>query len=98
MTTNSATIGDNRYSPSKDRPTLDDIFLEQAYDRLCGYELGIRKRTGELLIRPVEARLVLSNLRFSKPEIKRMLDELEERGLVEQRNQFLVILNKKKSW
>lgn len=71
--------------------TIDEIFLEIGYTLLSNYEFGIQKN-GNLLIRPKEARIVLSKIRVSRPVIEKILDKMEKKGLVERNNQFIVLI------
>ena len=86
-----AETGNDGHLPARDQSTLDDIFLREAYSLLSSYDCGIRKGDSKLLIRPATARLILSKLRISKPIIRRILENLERKGLVVRGNQFVAI-------
>ena len=74
---------------------LVDILVESAYFVLSGYKLGIRKSSGDILIRPREVRYLLSNkIRITKPVIQLILYAMKHRGIAERNNQFIVLKNK----
>jgi hypothetical protein len=71
---------------------LVDILVESAYFILSGYKLGIRKSTGDILIRPHEARYLLSNkMRITKPVIRLIIYAMKHRGIAERNNQYIVL-------
>lgn len=78
----------------KDRE-LVDILVDSAYSILSNYKLGIHKNTGEVLIRPHEARFLLGNkIRPTKSIIQLILHAMKCRGMAERNNQFIVLKNK----
>jgi len=71
---------------------LVDILVELAYSILSDYKLSIRKAKGDTLIRPHEVRCLLSNkIRASKPVIQLILQAMQQRGMIERNNQFIVL-------
>jgi hypothetical protein len=71
---------------------LVDILIVSAYSILSDYRLCIRKATGDTLIRPHEVRCLLSNkIRASKPVIQLILQAMQQRGMIERNNQFIVL-------
>lgn len=71
---------------------LVNILVESAYSILSDYRLGIRKYTGDILIRPHEARFLLANkIRATRPVIRLILQAMQQRGMAERNNQFIVL-------
>jgi hypothetical protein len=78
----------------KDRE-LVDILVGSAYSILSDYKLGIHKNTGDVLIRPHEARFLLGNkIRPTKSIIQLILRAMKCRGMAERNNQFIVLKSK----
>ena len=71
---------------------LANVLVELAYSILSDYKLSIRKTSGDTLIRPHEVRCLLSNkIRAGKPVIQLMLQAMQQRGMIERNNQFIVL-------
>lgn len=71
-------------------PELNEFLVAASFYMLSSYKLGIHRKK-KLLIRPKQARVLISRIRLSKPLIERVFRILEERGLLERNNQYIVV-------
>ena len=71
---------------------LVDIIVGLAYSILSDYRLSVLRTTGDTVIRPHEVRCLLSNkIRARKPVIQLILNAMQQRGMIERNNQFIIL-------